>query len=92
MELHGFKNNSICTLEAIGLAKCFDAYSDINSEKIFEIGFNENSGNVYIALENNISILSMLGRRVEYLVTDLENGEEFFFDNFTDALNKADTL
>lgn len=91
MELHGFKDNIICALEAMGLAKCFDAYADIN-ESILEIGFNENSGAVYITMENNISILSRLGRRVEYLFTDLDNGEEFFFDNYTDALNKSESL
>ena len=50
-----------------------------------EVGFNSRSGYVYIALENGISICSMLGRDVEYLVTDFETGEEFFFDEYSEA-------
>lgn len=52
-----------------------------------QVGFNENSGYVYIALENGISICSMLGREVEYLITNFEDGEETFFDEYEIALN-----
>jgi hypothetical protein len=48
------------------------------------IGFNANSGYVYIALEDGITICSMLGRDVEYLVTDYD-GEEFLFDTYKEA-------
>jgi hypothetical protein len=80
-------NENIAYCEAIGLSKCFEAYAeDFASHTIFEVGFNPNSGYVYIALEETqISICSMLGRAVEYLVTDFDNGEETFFDNIKEA-------
>lgn len=83
-------SNVIAYCEAQGLAKCFQAYADhALNEYIMEggIGFNENSGYVYIALENGISICSMLGNDIEYLVTDFETGEESFYTNYEEALN-----
>jgi hypothetical protein len=56
------------------------------------VGFNDNSGYVYIALEEGVDICSMLGREVEYLVTCFETGEEFFFDNYQDAIDKSVSL
>jgi len=84
--IYGLESSSIAYCEAMGLSKCFQAYANI-TEEIMEggIGFNSNSGYIYIALENGISICSMLGRDVEYLVTDLNNGEEFFFDTYEEA-------
>ena len=49
------------------------------------VGFNSNSGYVYIALDNGISICSMLGRGVEYLVTNFEDGEETFLESYNEA-------
>jgi hypothetical protein len=73
-------------LEAVGLGKVWKSYADnCSREDIMEVGFNSRSGYVYIALENGISICSMLGRDVEYLVTDFETGEEFFFDEYSEA-------
>ena len=43
-------------------------------------GFNEYSGNVYIALENGVTIASCFGQSVEYIVTD--SGEEKFYDSY----------
>ena len=87
MKIHGFKYDCISACEAIGLAKCFEAYgNECPSEVIMEAGFNENSGYVYIALENGISIASCMGQRVEYIVTDFDTGEELFFDNYTMAI------
>ena len=76
-------------LEAKGLSKCWKAYAEYSSrEDIFEIGFNQHSGYVYIALENGVTICSALGREVEYLVTDFETGEEYFFDDPLQAEEK----
>jgi hypothetical protein len=89
LTIHNLENN-ICSCEAIGLGKCFIAYGEYaKSEYILEggIGFNPNSGYTYIALENGISICSMLGRDVEYLVTNMNNGEEHFFDTYEEAEN-----
>jgi len=84
--IHGFNQGSITYCEAMGLSKCFEAYASIN-EDIMEggIGFNNNSGYVYIALDNGISICSMLGSDVEYLVTDFNDGQEYFFDTYEEA-------
>ena len=84
--INGFSTHSIAPCEAMGLSKCFESYASIN-EDIMEggIGFNPNSGYTYIALENGISICSMMGRSIEYLVTDFNNGEEYFFDTYEEA-------
>lgn len=87
MEIHNLDNPAFC--EAMGLSNVFKAYAEeCSREDIMEIGFNANSGYVYIALENGITIASSMGQRVEYIVTDFESGEESFFDNYTLALNK----
>jgi hypothetical protein len=88
LTIHGFDSSSMCYLEALGMSKVFEAYASIGEDMMEGgIGFNPNSGYVFIALENGVSICSMLGRDVEYLVTDFYNGEERFFDNYEDALN-----
>lgn len=86
LTLNGF-NTSIAFCEAQGLARCLQAYADACArEDIFEVGFNSNSGYVYIALENNVQICSMLGREVEYLVTNFDTGSETFFSEYEEAL------
>ena len=86
IEIHGLSANGIAYCEAEGLSKVFAAYAnECSREYIMEVGFNPNSGYVYIALENGISICSMLGKNVEYLVTDFEDGEEHFFDEYSEA-------
>lgn len=77
-------------LEAKGLAKVWEAYyKNASGEEIMEVGFNENSGYVYIALENGVSIASAFGQSVDYIVTDLEDGEEFFLDSYDEANEKV---
>lgn len=93
--IHNFNGDSIPYCEAQGLAKVFQAYADhCTNESILEdgIGFNENSGYVYVALENGVTICSMLGRDVEYLVTDFEDGEETFYDTYEEALQAYEAL
>jgi hypothetical protein len=71
----------------MGLSNCFKAYADdCPCEEIMEVGFNPNSGYVYIALENDVNICSRLGADVEYLVTNFEDGEESFFHVYSSAL------
>lgn len=78
--------NAPARLEAKGLAKCWEAYAQFAArEPILEVGFNNQSGYVYIALEYGLTICSLFGQDVEYLVTDFENGRETFFDNYEDA-------
>lgn len=76
-------------LEAKGLAKVWEAYyKQCPNEEIMEVGFNENSGYVYIALENGISVASAFGQEVDFIVTDFETGEEYFEEAFDDAVGK----
>lgn len=93
LTIHGVGNSYIAAAEAAGFSKVFMAYAkNASREDILEIGFNSNSGYVYIALENCISICSCLGQEVEYLVTDFEDGEEYFFDCYEDAEAKQSTF
>jgi hypothetical protein len=87
MNLQELSKNGIAYTEAKGLAKCFDAYAkNSNGEEIMEVGFNPYSGYTYIALENGITICSNMGNCVEYLVTDFNDGEEYFYDEYSEAL------
>lgn len=91
LTIHGL-SDTIAYCEAQGLSKCFQAYAEkCSNEYIMDgcIGFNSNSGYVYIGLENGIQICSMLGRDVEYLVTDFETGEETFFDTYEEAISQV---
>jgi len=91
MSYYNLENPSYC--EAKGLSKVFEAYANVRSrEDIMEVGFNKNSGYVYIALENGISIGSLLGDDVEYLVTDFEDGTEYFLDTYKEAEEKQNEL
>jgi hypothetical protein len=84
-------SSSIAYCEAMGLSNCFKAYADdCASEEIMEVGFNSNSGYVYIALDNSISICSCMGKEVEYLVTNFDDGEEFFFESYKEAMEKQE--
>jgi len=91
MEMYNLKKPAY--LEAKGLTKVWEAYSEnCLTEDIMEVGFNQNSGYVYIALENGISIASAFGQEVDYIITDMEDGEEFFYDTIEEAENKLLTL
>ena len=67
--------------------KVLQAYRDnCFEEDIMEQGFNQNSGYVYIALENGIQIASCFGQEIDYIVYDFETGEEHFFDSYDEAV------
>lgn len=79
--------DSIAYCEAKGLARCFLAYANTTpAQTIQAVGFNPNSGYTYLALEDGITICSMLGREVEFLVSDFETGEETFYDTYEQAV------
>lgn len=83
--------DSLAHLEAKGMGKVWMAYADnCAGEYIMEVGFNPNSGYVYIALENGVCIGSNLGGDVEYIVTDFNNGDEFFFEDYETALKQME--
>lgn len=91
MEYYNLDNPAY--LEAKGLAKCWTAYSDYCSrEDIMVVGFNDQSGYVYIALENGITIGSSFGQDVDYIVSDFNTGEEFFLDEYEEAEDKITEL
>lgn len=90
MKIEGIKD-SIAHLEAIGFSRVFNAYAnEVGSEDIMEIGFHANSGIVYIALENGISICSAFGEEVEFLTMDYDDNEETFFESYDEALEFID--
>lgn len=70
-------------LEAKSLSLCWEAYANFAArEDIMEIGFNDKSGYVYIALENGITIVSKFGQEVEYLTVNYDTGEEQFWSEY----------
>jgi hypothetical protein len=90
LTIHGISTDGPAYCEAIGLSKVFKAYAEncCNEEIMYGgLGFNPNSGNVYLALENGITLFSMLGQDVMYVVTNFDNGEEFFFYSYKEAFN-----
>lgn len=91
MTIHNLENPAYC--EAMGLSKVWAAYAEnCPMEDIMEVGFNPNSGYVYIALENGVQICSMLGRHVEYIVTDPEDGQEESISDYESALTWFDNV
>ena len=82
------ENVSFAYLESIGKSKIWMAYAENFAGEIIESeGFNPNSGYVYIALENGISICSLLGGNVEFLVSEYDNSEELFFNSYQELEN-----
>ena len=89
LTIHGLSIDGPAYCEAMGISKVFEAYAIYASREFIidgGVGFNPNSGYVYIALENGITICSMLGRDVEFLKVDADNGNEHFFNNYIEAL------
>jgi hypothetical protein len=71
---------------------CLQAYNErasIRGEEIEHIGYNNQTGHVFIDLENSISIVSCFGRDVNYMTTNLESGEETFHDTYEQALDSV---
>jgi hypothetical protein len=82
--------NSLGSADLQSFINVLDAYnSDYETRKleIEHIVFNTNSGYVFLALENGISIISEFGRGVDFLVTNYRNGNEEIFDTYEEALN-----
>jgi hypothetical protein len=93
MKLETNLESYLAYCEAKGLGKCFLQYAEnCSMEDIMEIGFNPNSGYVYIALENGISICSRLGKDVEFLVTNFDTGEETFFEFYNESIEFFEKL
>lgn len=79
--------NSLGYLDAKSKSIVWAAYAEnFAGEGILQEGFNINSGNVYIALENGVTIASAFGQPVEFYVYDFETGDEIAFESI-DELN-----
>lgn len=86
IEIYNLSSEGVSYCESTGLAKCWNAYAEYSAgETINMIGFNDNSGYVYIALENGVQIACAFGRDVEYIV--FGDSEEKFFDSYQDAVD-----
>jgi hypothetical protein len=80
--------NSFAYLDAKSKSIVWAAYAEhFAGEEIQEEGFNINSGYVYIALENGVTIASAFGQEVDFIVYDDETEQELFFDCI-EELNK----
>lgn len=91
-----FNLNEMGSSDIQSMHLVIDAWKQINSdykEIMYEgTGFNTMSGYVYIALENGISICSNFGQEVEYVVTNFDTGEEYFYETFEEALNESEKI
>ena len=78
--------NSLGYLDAKSKSIVWAAYAEyFADEEISEEGFNINSGYVYIALENGVTIASAFGKKVEYIVYDEETEQEDFLSTVKQA-------
>jgi hypothetical protein len=74
--------NSLGYSDAISKSIVWRAYAIyFGGEEIMEEGFNMNSGYMYIALENGVTIASAFGQSVDFIIYDNETEEEIFFDS-----------
>lgn len=79
---------SFAYLEAKGKSKIWAAYAENCSDyEILEEGFNPNSGYVYLALENGITIASLFGKEVDFIFYDFDTDQEIFFNSFEEFQN-----
>jgi hypothetical protein len=75
--------NSFAYLESIGKSKVWMAYAEnFSCVEILEEGFNPNSGYVYLYLEIGVTIASLVGGDVEFIIYDEETDAERFFDSY----------
>ena len=59
-----------------------------DKDYIESAGMNYNTGYVYLALESGVCIASCFGQEATFIVTDFEDGEEYFEDSYQDAIDK----
>jgi hypothetical protein len=82
MNTHTQNQTSLGYLDAKSKSIVWAAYAEhFAGEEIMEEGFNLNSGNVYIALENGVTIASAFGHAADFYIYDFDNGDEFAFES-----------
>jgi hypothetical protein len=83
--------NNLGSSDMQSFINILDAYIDNCFRcKILDFGFNTSSGNVYIVLDNDISITSAFGQSCNFVVMDHDDGQEIDFNNYEDAYNYID--
>jgi hypothetical protein len=93
IKIEGLNYDGISFAEAQGLANVFQAYAEnCLGEEIDHIAFNDQTGDIYIALENEIDIVSSFGQPVHYMYIDLMNDEVIEFDDYETALEQVEAL
>ena len=81
--------------DLMSMSLLFEEIADnpnLSTEDIFEIGYNSISGYCYISLETRVDIVSLMGNPVEFLVTDYEDGTEYFLQTYKEAQEKSKEL
>ena len=75
----------ISALDALGVSEVFAAYAEnCPGEPIAEVGAIVKDGEIYLALENGITIISQFGTESVFIALDA-NDETFEFDSYNEA-------
>jgi hypothetical protein len=86
---------SVNQLRSVAALINFADANDLDLDDIQEIGYNERSGNVYIAFEDGLNIYLFEGRtdtnQINYMRYDNIIGEEIEYDNIEDAMDDIRT-
>jgi hypothetical protein len=81
--------NSLGSSDMASLELCLTAYREnAFKEEVEDMGFNVNSGYVYLYLTNGICIASCFGQDVTYIRSNFETGEEDFYDEYYNCLHE----
>lgn len=86
--------NSLCYRDQQRFLNVYNEYLKLNDyPSIMDdwIWYNSNSWYVYIALENWITICEAFNW-IEFLITNFDNWEEYFFSTYEEAMKKQEEL
>jgi hypothetical protein len=93
MNTHTQNQTSFGYSDAKSKSIVWAAYAEnFAGEEIMQEGFNVNSGYVYIALENGVTIASCFGQSVDFIVYDFEQGEEIIFETYQELNEYLENL
>jgi hypothetical protein len=81
--------NGLGSSDFNSLIICLEAYqSQAFREEIEEIGFNNNSGYIWLAITNGVTIASCFGQDPVFFLFDFETGEEKEYSTYYNAINQ----
>jgi hypothetical protein len=93
MNTHTQNQTSFGYSDAKSKSIVWAAYAEnFAGEEIMQEGFNINSGYVYIALENGVTIASAFGQAVDFIIYDFEQGEEIIFETYQELNEYLENL